>query len=387
MMNLQSIARAPVWVGWKTEQRDGKPTKVPYDPRTGQHAASDASATWATRREAESWAAIHGGDGVGVVLCLVDSAHLGGIDLDSCRNPTTGELAPWAAAIVDRFQTYTEISPSGKGVKLFFWISQADWSASASIMEDGRHGRAFKNGGGEHGPGIEVYRGKRYFTVTDNAIGETEIRQASIDDLAWLIREAGPAFVGKKDKSTQSGQDNSRSGKAFRRGAELKAGGKSYQEMRDALLADSDPEIADWAREKGMANGEREMKRVYANAKLNSDSNRPTILLGVGETERVVDETETALINSDRGLYRRGGLISSVGFTTMQTWDERRVEVQIICERGDFALREDIEAACNFVKPVPPKEAGEKPELKACARLWRSCGPSRNARTGCACRT
>ena len=33
--------------------------------------------------------------------------------------------------------------------------------------------------------------------------------------------------------------------------------------MRDALLAHQDPEIADWARTKGMANGERELRRIY----------------------------------------------------------------------------------------------------------------------------
>ena len=51
--------------------------------------------------------------------------------------------------------------------------------------------------------------------------------------------------------------------------------------------------------------------------------NRPTIELRIGETERVVNEIENALINSDRGLYRRGGLIVATGFDKMQTWDEQ----------------------------------------------------------------
>ena len=48
---------------------------------------------------------------------------------------------------------------------------------------------------------------------------------------------------------------------------------------------------------------------------------RPTIELRTGETERIVDEVEDALIASDRGLYRRGGLIVATGFDKMQTWD------------------------------------------------------------------
>ncbi|PNE10602.1 MAG: hypothetical protein CR217_13420 [Beijerinckiaceae bacterium] len=36
--------------------------------------------------------------------------------------------------------------------------------------------------------------------------------------------------------------------------------------MRDALLADADPEIAEWARTKGLANGEREIRRIYEKA-------------------------------------------------------------------------------------------------------------------------
>jgi hypothetical protein len=77
-------------------------------------------------------------------------------------------------------------------------------------------------------------------------------------------------------------------------------------------------------------------------------SGRPTIELRIGETERVVDEIEAALIGSRRGLYRRGGLVVATGFDRMQTWDGKTVEVQIIEERDNYALLEDIEAAAEF---------------------------------------
>jgi hypothetical protein len=74
--------------------------------------------------------------------------HLGGIDLDTCRDPKTGEIAPWAQEIIDRFQTYTEISPSQTGVKLFFTYRIVD-QGEINRLFDGKHGRSFKNGSGE----------------------------------------------------------------------------------------------------------------------------------------------------------------------------------------------------------------------------------------------
>ena len=84
--------------------------------------------------------------------------------------------------------------------------------------------------------------------------------------------------------------------------------------------------------------------------------NRVVIEIRIGETERVVDEIEAALIDSDRGLYRRGGLIVSTGFDKMQTWDGRSIEVQIIEERNNYALLEDIEAVASFERYNPKTE-------------------------------
>jgi hypothetical protein len=227
------------------------------------HAATDDPSTWATHDEAAWWAGSQHGDGCGLVLGIADDECVCGIDLDRCRDKTTGELAPWAQAVVDRFATYTEISPSETGVKLFFTTASADLPAVEALF-DGKFGRAFKNGSGEHPPAIEVYRGRRYFAITWESCGETDdLRQVSLADLEWLIRDAGPKFDGQ---GSGKSNDDSRSAKAFRAGAALKASGASYEEMRDALLGHTDPEIAEWARSKGMANGERELRRIYDRA-------------------------------------------------------------------------------------------------------------------------
>ena len=89
----------------------------------------------------------------------------------------------------------------------------------------------------------------------------------SLADIKWLLQVAGPQFAHKQQQGKGNGNDNSRSGKAFRKCATLKAAGYTYEQMRDALLADDDPGIAEWARTKGLGSGEREMRRIYKNAR------------------------------------------------------------------------------------------------------------------------
>jgi hypothetical protein len=93
-----------------------------------------------------------------------------GIDLDTCRDPTTEIFQDWAQEVINRFETYAEVSPNGKGVKLFFTHANTDTPAIQKLF-NGQSGRQLKNGGGKHCPAIEVYRAGRYFTVTDESIG------------------------------------------------------------------------------------------------------------------------------------------------------------------------------------------------------------------------
>src|SRR5262249_7521773 len=40
------------------------------------------------------------------------------IDLDKCRDPQTGAIQPWAGLIVSEVDSYTEVSPSGTGLRI-----------------------------------------------------------------------------------------------------------------------------------------------------------------------------------------------------------------------------------------------------------------------------
>jgi putative DNA primase/helicase len=270
MITLAELSGRPIWVGWRTEIRDGRPTKVPYDPVGGRKARANDPATWATHDKAARWAATNRGDGVGIELSNIGDTSLGGVDLDTCRDKDTGAVEPWAEEVISRFDSYAEVSPSRTGIKIFFAIDNEDMPAVSALLPGG-HGRSFKNGSGEHPPAIELYIGLRYFAVTYESVGATEeLRTVSPADLRWLILEAGPKFVGNGKVHVGNGEDKSRDGsrsaKAFRAGAALKAEGKSYAEMRDALLAHKDSDIAKWARTKGRANGEREMRRIFDKA-------------------------------------------------------------------------------------------------------------------------
>jgi hypothetical protein len=96
----------------------------------------------------------------------------------------TGKIAPWTQDVIDRFSSYTEISPSRTGAHVLFRLAAADMPAVETLF-DGKFGRAFKRpGGGDHPPAIEVYRGRRYFAVTWEAISsEDELRRIDVADL------------------------------------------------------------------------------------------------------------------------------------------------------------------------------------------------------------
>jgi hypothetical protein len=117
MTALDALAPQPRWVAWRIEIRGGKPTKVPYAPQGGRVRADDPS-TWGTRAEAEARPAkIVNGQGGGIGFMLgeaADSTALGGVDLDTCRS-SDGRFDPWAREVIDRFGSYTEVSPSGTG--------------------------------------------------------------------------------------------------------------------------------------------------------------------------------------------------------------------------------------------------------------------------------
>ncbi|PQO46718.1 DUF3987 domain-containing protein [Blastopirellula marina] len=173
------LVAAKQWVLWRYETRNDKPTKVPYSV-TGAKASTVDPMTWATFGEvlADVDEPQAGWNGVGFVFTPEDDFI--GIDLDDCLDDE-GQPFPWAAEIIEGFATYTEISPSGKGVKLFF--------KGEFPLDRGRKVQR------EEGGAIEVYTKGRYFTVTGERFGDvSEVATASTERLAaWADHYFTPA--------------------------------------------------------------------------------------------------------------------------------------------------------------------------------------------------
>ena len=157
--------------------------------------------------------------------------------------------------------------------------------------------------------------------------------------------------------SLQPGDKRRDMGRTARDGANA-ARGAGFPALAETFGQATAKKVADWL-------GYTEAIERQRVGEPTAPRERATIELRVGETERAVDELEGLLIASKRGLYQRGGLIVAAGFDKMQTWDGKTIEVQIIEERGDYALLEDAEAVAKFVRfdaegkarPAPPPMA------------------------------
>jgi hypothetical protein len=168
---LARLKALPNWVCWKWEWRVdkkgiGKRTKPPMRPSNPQNNANIADArTWGTYEQALG--AYQKGlcDGIGFCLTNTDIAAF---DLDNCRNPATGDILPEAMKLVARASSYTEITPSGTGLR---------------IIGTGSGEKVHKK---QQVPGsamtVETYRkATRYITITGNPLRNTPQRMGNMD--------------------------------------------------------------------------------------------------------------------------------------------------------------------------------------------------------------
>ena len=132
----------PQFVTWRYEGRGGeKPTKVPYSPRTGRLASVTDRSAWAPFDDAIKVASEY--DGIGFVFTKDDP--FAGIDLDDASNdPSATERQ---IRIFNEADSYSEISPSGKGLHIIV----------KGHVPTGRRRDL-----------IEVYSSSRFFTMTGN---------------------------------------------------------------------------------------------------------------------------------------------------------------------------------------------------------------------------
>jgi RecA-family ATPase len=151
---LSTLSKRRQWVAWdhRWNAERGAWAKVPICPRNGLPARSNDSSTWDTYDEAA--ARVRRSNLAGVGFMLADDDDLTGIDLDNVRDPISGEFEPWAAELLAMAETYAEMSPSGRGVRLFAL---------------GKIPRAIK----VDAASVEMYGRGRYLTVTGHHLDGT----------------------------------------------------------------------------------------------------------------------------------------------------------------------------------------------------------------------
>ena len=163
------------WVVWKL-LADGR--KMPIDPHTGRAAKTDDPTTWGAYDFAAAKQASWGYTGVGFVFSP-DDAYCG-IDFDDCRDPRSGRIAQWAAIAIHNVASYSEVSPSGRGVKV--------WAVGSLPTSQTGGQRKRKNGGA-----VELYDCRRYFAYTGRHLtgtpGTVEPAQEAIDTIWHWIDE------------------------------------------------------------------------------------------------------------------------------------------------------------------------------------------------------
>ena len=358
---LAFLADLPRWVAWREDIRNDKPTKVPYDPNGSSGAKANDPSTWGTRAEAERRAAALEVPGqVGIQLGELDAAYgLGGIDLDTCRDPMTGKLTPWAEDIVANYDTYTEVSPSGSGVKLFFRYAATDTLALRTAIAgngtpgpDNCWGKSFKRAettGQEHPPAIELFLGRRYFTVTGDALPDAtaELRPVPAPLLLKLIQQDGPAFSGDKSMSAR-GSDKSRSEAALRVAGEVVRANGTYEAFVETARAD--PKTAGWCIDKGEPENQRGFRRTWEKAVADEASIGNAIRIVAGQLHDMATQGETALIEQGRPIYQRGGALVRPILLEVDAAKGRKTHTASLLEFNEARMIDELSSCTPWVK-------------------------------------
>jgi len=366
------------WVAWKYVYvaESKKWTKVPVNARTGRLAHSTGPKTWSTFGEAMG-ATTGYPDIAGVGFVFTADGPYAGIDLDDCIHEA-GVIAPVAKGIIELFRSYTEVSPSGTGVKIFIVGRKPAGSGCRT-----------KNvaGFGE----IEIYDHGRYFTVTGQKIqgapDTVEQRQSELEELcrcyvppaarAGSKLTLGRGFQGSDQeliKMALSAKNGAKFQRLFNGDTSLYGGDDSAADQaicgQLAFWCGPDPDRIDRIFRTSKLYRDKWERRDYRNATISNAissctefykhasltggsgptaSRAPHIRIDIDE-HRVGDEAVNALV-ADPDLYQRGGSLVRVARDASHNGGVTRPEGSATIARLPSAsLRERLTKYCSLVK-------------------------------------
>jgi hypothetical protein len=178
-----TLKQIPNWIRWNLEEREGKQTKVPYVVGTNRPAAINKPADWVRFKTAiGNVPTINANEGLGFVINgKAASLGLVGFDIDGCRNPQTSEITDWAWRLIKCLRSYTEVTPSRTGVRVWVIGELPEGRRVFTLSPSAGYGDKVR---------IEVFCQGRYFTITGDRVGDaTDIEKRDLSEAYHLCEE------------------------------------------------------------------------------------------------------------------------------------------------------------------------------------------------------
>ena len=365
----------PRWVIWKTEERDGKTTKVLYRPHApDKRGSSTDPGTWSDYEKAEAAATLPGVAGIG--FCF-NGDGLIGVDFDHVRNPETGLIDGDAWQEIRALGSYTEVSPSGTGVHVL---------CRGKIPGD-KH---------RTGP-REMYESGRYFTVTGKHVPGTRgiitDSQPGIDTLykKWFPQQdrptAAPAQpaasppVRLEDDQVIDRLMNAANGDKFTKLMQGDISGYPSQSEAESAFCSL---LAFWSRDPSQIDriyrrsklcrpkwDEMHGARTYGETTINNalvvvkdyygagargENGRPVVIVSGARLRDISDQSLQHLVaaNDPPWLFVRERNLARVCMSG--------IGLPVIEKIDEPALRGILERTCDFIRMLPGKKTGKNQE-------------------------
>jgi putative DNA primase/helicase len=137
------------FVVWRYAVIDGEIKKPPCNPRTGRPASVRTPSTWGSFAEVR--AAYETGQFSGVGIVLTPELGVVALDIDHCI--ADGKVSDQAQRVIKALHSYTEISPSGTGIRILL-----EGKLPAGLRRRGK---------------LEMYDDLRYVTLTGHHFATT----------------------------------------------------------------------------------------------------------------------------------------------------------------------------------------------------------------------
>ena len=203
--NLDELKSLPLWVNYilYPAPRPNDPnhkSKPPINPATLWNGNTTDGGSWTDYRTAAGnigKIATYKPKDKDVIRATIDGAGLVlaagycGVDFDNVIDEA-GNVAPFAAAILERLDTYTEYSPSGRGLHALLYcgdLLEAGQDFGKQFLLD-KAGNITDEAGKAYELEVYFYRnGGRYFTVTGNAYQDKPINRTKGGTLRAIFDE------------------------------------------------------------------------------------------------------------------------------------------------------------------------------------------------------